>query len=72
MLATYMRIKYPHIIDGSIVSSAPIRFFKGKVDPSEYYQKIHDVYEKADHDCPSFIKEMNNRFEAIIEEGASK
>jgi hypothetical protein len=31
MLATWMRLKYPHVLDGSIAASAPIWNFMGEV-----------------------------------------
>lgn len=31
MLATWMRIKYPHILDGAIAGSAPIWSYLGEV-----------------------------------------
>ena len=31
MLATWMRIKYPHILDGAIAGSAPIWTYLGEV-----------------------------------------
>ena len=31
MLATWMRIKYPHILDGAIAGSAPIWSYFGEV-----------------------------------------
>lgn len=38
MLAAWFRMKYPHIIQGSLAASAPIRMFKGMngVDASDF------------------------------------
>jgi lysosomal Pro-X carboxypeptidase len=33
MLASWMRMKYPHIIQGAHAASAPILFFPGTVSP---------------------------------------
>lgn len=39
MLAAYIRIKYPHLVNGAIAASAPIHMYPGMV-PCEVYDRI--------------------------------
>ena len=43
MLTTWMRLKYPHILDGAIAGSAPIWSYLGEVRPtrSTEHQSLH-------------------------------
>lgn len=43
MLAAWLRMKYPTHFQGAIASSAPILWFKGKVDPSVFTKIASDV-----------------------------
>lgn len=36
MLSAWMRMKYPSKIYGALASSAPVRWFKGVIDPNDY------------------------------------
>lgn len=38
MLATWMRMKFPTIINGAVASSAPILWFEGATDPNDFYR----------------------------------
>ena len=37
MLATWMRIKYPHILDGAVAGSAPIWSYLGEVHTQDLH-----------------------------------
>lgn len=50
MLAAWMRIKYPHIIQGSLASSAPTMFFPGSVSPYAFNEYTARSYRKAYND----------------------
>ena len=41
MLGTWMRIKYPHILDGMVAGSAPIWSYLGEVRACFFWQQIH-------------------------------
>lgn len=43
MLAAWLRMKFPTHFQGAIASSAPILWFKGKVDPSVFTKIASDV-----------------------------
>lgn len=36
MLSAWMRMKYPSKVYGALASSAPVRWFKGVIDPNDY------------------------------------
>jgi lysosomal Pro-X carboxypeptidase len=36
MLAAWFRMKYPHVIQGALAASAPIRYFRGFKDVDEH------------------------------------
>ena len=46
MLAAWLRMKYPSHFQGAIASSAPVRWFKGVIDPNAYTKIASDVIKK--------------------------
>lgn len=52
MLATWMRMKYPSVIYGTIASSAPIWQFQGLVPCNAFNEIVTDVY----NDCNEIIR----------------
>ncbi len=46
MLATWMRIKYPHILDGAIAGSAPIWTYLGEVGASSILSPLPSYKDK--------------------------
>ena len=46
MLAAWMRMKYPHVIQGAHASSAPIMFFPGSVSPYAFNELVTRQWEK--------------------------
>ena len=65
MLAAWMRMKYPHVIQGALASSAPIFNFKGADGASDtkFYDIITEDYNQTipgnttDNRCGLGIKE---------------
>jgi lysosomal Pro-X carboxypeptidase len=57
MLAAWMRMKYPHIIQGALASSAPILFFNGTTSPYAYNEVATNSFKSAHPDCPGYIKQ---------------
>lgn len=47
MLAAWMRMKFPDKFQGALASSAPLRWFKGQVNPSAYTQFTTNVFENT-------------------------
>lgn len=57
MLAAWMRMKYPHIIQGALASSAPIMFFTGAVSPYAYNEVATKSYGAIHTECPGIIQQ---------------
>ena len=43
MLASWMRMKFPHKVYGALAASAPILHFKGTVDPNDFTRVASSV-----------------------------
>ena len=48
MLAAWLRLKYPLIFHGALASSAPILWFKGKINPSAYTDHASTIMKRKD------------------------
>lgn len=59
MLASWLRMKYPHVFQGALASSAPILYFKDSPDATEYSfnDLITDSYRNASADMPTVVME---------------
>ncbi|CAH2103008.1 unnamed protein product [Euphydryas editha] len=56
MLAAYIRIKYPHLVNGAIAASAPIHMYPGMV-PCEVYDRIvTSSFRIANEECVTNIR----------------
>uniref|UniRef100_U5ET05 Lysosomal Pro-X carboxypeptidase n=1 Tax=Corethrella appendiculata TaxID=1370023 RepID=U5ET05_9DIPT len=59
MLSAWMRMKYPHLVEGSISSSAPIRQFKGLTPCNVFNKILTSVFKTAYHPtCIENIKRV--------------
>ncbi|CDW78306.1 lysosomal pro-x carboxypeptidase [Stylonychia lemnae] len=58
MLASWIRMKYPHIIQGAHAASAPILFFPGAVSPYAFNELVTRTYRDVipGFDCSSVVK----------------
>ncbi|CDW82359.1 UNKNOWN [Stylonychia lemnae] len=58
MLASWIRMKYPHIIQGAHAASAPILFFPGTVSPYAFNELVTRTYRDVipGFDCSSVVK----------------
>jgi len=76
MLASWARIRYPHVWDGVIASSAPILAFEGLEDylvdgPNFFHQRLlYDVTNLANNNSTSFC--ATNLRKAFVEKTLSK
>ena len=71
MLASWMRMKYGHVVDGAIAASAPIYAFDGEdppVDPNAFAKGSTYTALLSGHgaECPNKIQ---NAFKLLIESG---
>jgi len=56
MLSAWFRMKYPHVVLGSIASSAPLMHFTGAVDPELFNTIVTQDYAGANATCPTWIR----------------
>lgn len=56
MLAAWIRLKYPHVVQGSIAASAPVLQFTGLTPCLEFGKVVTRTFAKADANCPKIIR----------------
>lgn len=44
VLASWFRLKYPHVAMGALASSAPLLYFEGVTPPEAYYDHVTRDY----------------------------
>ena len=64
-LSTWMSLKFPHLVAGSVASSAPLY---SKLDYQEYLQVVVDALETTGPECPLAITEAFTTIEDLIED----
>ncbi|XP_071719796.1 uncharacterized protein [Rutidosis leptorrhynchoides] len=57
MLASWFRLKYPHIALGALASSAPILYFENITPQDGYYSVVTNDFKEASENCYTTIKE---------------
>uniref|UniRef100_A0A0C9RA88 PRCP_1 protein n=2 Tax=Fopius arisanus TaxID=64838 RepID=A0A0C9RA88_9HYME len=57
MLSAWIRVKYPHVVQGAIASSAPVFQFYGVRDCQPYFQVVTSTFEAVDSECPKLIRQ---------------
>ena len=58
MLSTWMRMKYPHVVDIAHAASAPIYYYKNRknFDIGSFYQLVTKNYQMHNDNCPNVIR----------------
>lgn len=54
MLAAWFRIKYPHLVDGSLASSAPVT----QVDFYDYGRILTEIIRNTNEKCSLIIRKV--------------
>ncbi|KAG6646876.1 hypothetical protein CIPAW_07G038600 [Carya illinoinensis] len=57
MLASWMRLKYPHVAVGALASSAPILQFEDIVPPETFYDIVSGAFKRESASCFNTVKE---------------
>ncbi|KAM7251034.1 hypothetical protein ACFE04_022917 [Oxalis oulophora] len=65
MLASWMRLKYPHIAIGALASSAPILQFEDIVPPETFYNIVSNSFKRESTSCFNTIKESWDALESV-------
>ncbi|XP_012347648.1 lysosomal Pro-X carboxypeptidase [Apis florea] len=60
MLSAWIRMKYPHIVQGAIASSAPILQFTGITECESFLRIVTSDFKKAHSNCPKLIRKSWN------------
>jgi hypothetical protein len=72
MLAAWMRMKHPELVDGAMASSAPIRMFDAVVDPEAFYAKSTEVFNSTNiSGCADIIKIGFQNIQEFISESST-
>ncbi len=56
MLAAWLRMKYPHIVEGAHAASAPVLFFPGSVSPYAFNELLTRTFSNAQLHCDTTIR----------------
>ncbi|KAF5822720.1 putative lysosomal Pro-Xaa carboxypeptidase [Helianthus annuus] len=65
MLASWFRLKYPHIALGALASSAPILYFDDLTPQDGYYSIVTKDFEEASENCYTTIKQSWNEIDRV-------
>ncbi|KAF5742580.1 lysosomal Pro-X carboxypeptidase [Tripterygium wilfordii] len=65
MLASWFRLKYPHIALGALASSAPILYFDGITSPDAYYNVVTKDFRETSENCYNTIKKSWSEIEKV-------
>lgn len=71
MLAAWFRIKYPHIVDGSIAASAPVAMFLPLVKCEAFNQAITDSF-AASANGKQCVDTIRNSYKSLISVASEK
>ncbi|PWA93096.1 serine carboxypeptidase S28 family protein [Artemisia annua] len=65
MLASWFRLKYPHIALGALASSAPILYFNNLTPQDGYYSIVTKDFKEASVNCYNTIKKSWNEIDRV-------
>ncbi|KAL1455741.1 hypothetical protein WDU94_009811, partial [Cyamophila willieti] len=72
MLASWFRMKYPHIVQGALAASAPIWAFPNMAPCNFYYRTITQVFNNTSPTCRNTIKESWKFIDQTAKDDAGK
>ncbi|KAF6147469.1 hypothetical protein GIB67_021295 [Kingdonia uniflora] len=65
MLASWFRLKYPHIVIGALASSAPILYFDDITPQNGYFSVVTKDYKEANESCYMTIRQSWSEIDKI-------
>jgi len=57
MLSAWFRYKYPHVVDGALAASAPIKMFSAETQQNVFFDIITDDFNKINAQCPVLVRQ---------------
>jgi len=57
MLSAWFRYKYPHIVDGALAASAPIRMFSQATAENVFFDIITNDFAQINSNCPNLVRQ---------------
>lgn len=72
MLSAWMRMKYPHIVQGAIAASAPILQFTGITSCESFARIATSTYRMAHASCPDLVRKSWNVIMNITKDDEGK
>ncbi|RVX20133.1 Lysosomal Pro-X carboxypeptidase [Vitis vinifera] len=68
MLASWFRLKYPHVALGALASSAPILYFEDITPQNGYYSIVTKDFREASESCYKTIRESWSEIDRVASE----
>ncbi|KAK4286392.1 hypothetical protein QN277_002953 [Acacia crassicarpa] len=65
MLASWFRLKYPHVALGALASSAPILYFNGVAPQAGYYYIVTKDFKEASESCYQTIRKSWSEIDSV-------
>lgn len=71
MLSTYIRFKYPNIVDAALASSAPIYLAAGLSNNHSFWEVITKDFSAANKECPNRVRTAFDELHKLRETGTA-
>ncbi|XP_030522321.1 lysosomal Pro-X carboxypeptidase-like [Rhodamnia argentea] len=68
MLASWFRLKYPHVALGALASSAPILYFEDMTPQDAYYSVVTKDFKEASETCYQTIRDSWSEIDRVAQE----
>ncbi|KAI5699321.1 hypothetical protein M8J75_001095 [Diaphorina citri] len=72
MLASWLRMKYPHIVQGALAASAPIWAFPNMAPCNFYSKTVTEVFKNASQNCHDSIKASWKLIDDVTKDNSGK
>ena len=67
MLAAWLRLRYPQLVDAALASSAPVKMMsKTEVPDKSFHQIATDDFAAANEECPGIVQRGFTKLYALV------